>query len=162
MNKVLTMIVMLLCATTVQASDFTAWLYGEDDLVGLRLGKMVDDNVEIGILSQWYAQDEAPNILGAYGCFHFDEPVEIANPIPIEWLPEVFEAKPYLGAQVSIDFRKLIGETDGMRRSMVGPIAGIVVQEVLVIEYSYSAFSDNLDNVLDDNHSITIGLRMQF
>ena len=162
MKYVMMLIVVLLVAGTTQANDLSVWLLGEDDLVGARIGYMVDDNVEVGVLSQWYPQDEAPNILGAFGVYHFDEPVEIKNPIPLEWLPETFLAKPYIGAQVSIDFRKLIGETDGMRRSMVGPIAGIVVQEVLVIEYSYSAFGDGLDKVLDDNHQISIGLRIPF
>jgi len=156
------LLIVLLVAGTCQAKDFALWTYGEDDLVGARVGCMIDDNVEFGVLSLWYPQDEAPNILGAYSCYHFDEPVMIDNPIPLEWLPEIFEAKPYIGAQVSIDFRKLIGETDGMRRSMVGPIAGIIVQEVLVVEYSYSAFGDALGTVLNDQHKISIGFRIPF
>ena len=162
MKKLMMLIVILLVVGTAQANDLTVWLLGEDDLVGARVGCMIDEHVEVGVLSHWYPQDEAPNILGAFGVYHFDEPVEIPNPIPLEWLPETFLAKPYIGAQVSIDFRKLIGETDGMRRSMVGPIAGILVQQILVIEYSYSAFGDGLDNVLDDNHTASFGMRIPF
>jgi len=162
MKNVWMLLIVLLVAANCQASDMTVWFYGEDDLIGARVGYMVDDNVEVGILSQWYPQDEAPNILGAFGCYHFDDPVEITNPLPVDWLPETFVAKPYIGAQVSIDFRKLIGELDGQRRSMVGPIAGVIVQEILVLEYSYSAFGDALDKVLDDNHKFSVGLRMPF
>ena len=155
----------VLCLTGITfAGDTTFWALGEQSLIEpsdgilLRLGYEAD-NKEVGIQTNYFpsVEPEMPEIYGFYGLVFLSEPVEVNNPISIEFLPEKVSADVYFGGQVTMDF----GEDDV--GSYSGLLAGAIINETLVIEYQYNRLGDELAIALEpDSHSVFLGLRVKF
>lgn len=149
------MIVLLVVAPA--KADLTTWIFGEGDAVTARVGMTLDpNNVEIGIASTWHPTSEAPQIYTVYGLYMFDQVVPFRQPLPVDFLPETLEAQPYIIGTVGIDLE------NEDRRGLASLGAGVIVQQVLVIEYSFQAVSDYLEESMADTHKVSFGLRWQF
>lgn len=144
------LLVLLICIPA-RAKSLSAWLWGDDESLGARVGYKLTDSVEAGVSFVWWPNDESPRVFGAYGVYHFPELVSFNNPLMLDFLPDNISGRPYLGAKV--DLNRTSNST------FVSPIAGIVFQEVLFIEYQFRAFGDqNIEGA--DN--IIFGLRIKF
>lgn len=152
MRTLISILIVLLVAAMAQA-DMTTWLLGETDIdsdqgmIQARVGYLHND-VEVGLSST-----APPQVYGAYGLYHLGDVVDVNLPIPYAG---ILKAKPYVGAQLSVDFG---GDGD---EAFAGPIAGLVIQEVMVLEYQYRLYDDVLEGLLTDEHRVLFGLRVQF
>jgi hypothetical protein len=169
MKKVMvTMLMVLMLSATAYAGDLNVWLYGVQNMVvdtdgqetiGLRLGTTLgeENNLEVGVASQLYVGDsgvDLPQVWTAYGLYYLPYEVTVPQPIPLEWLPKELTGKPYLGAQVGMDF-----DADGV---VSGPLAGIIIQKIMFVEYQYANYSGQLGDALDDEHKVLFGLKWSF
>ena len=162
MKKLLFVLIMLFCATLTYAGGANLWLYGDRELladepeesIGARLGYRFGDTEqwEIGLQSQWYPsrQTDLPQNFAVYGLYTFPDPIIFPQPIPVEWLPSEIEAKAYFGAQIGVNF-----DGDGV---ISGPLAGIVLQDIIFVEYQYANYSGDL-STLSNEHKVIFGLR---
>ena len=156
MKNLITLLIILLVAGLAQA-DMTAWVMGENNTITARVGMTLDpNNIEIGAQTTWYPDDDTPQIYGVYGIFVFDQSVSFRQPIPVEWLPETLEAKPYIGGLVTVDVRQ------DDRRTLYGPVAGVIIKEIMVIEYAYHYVDDQLQDYMKDESRVSFGLRFKF
>uniref|UniRef100_A0A6M3JQA0 Outer membrane protein beta-barrel domain-containing protein n=1 Tax=viral metagenome TaxID=1070528 RepID=A0A6M3JQA0_9ZZZZ len=167
MKKVMMLIVLMLSATA-WAGNLNVWLYGVENIIvdsdsqealGLRVGLTVGEekNLEIGIASEFYVGDngtDLPQVWSAYGLYYLPNDITVPQPIPLDWLPTELTARPYLGAQVGMDF-----DADGV---ISGPLAGVIIQKVFFAEYRYANYSGQLGNTLDDEHKLLFGLKWNF
>ena len=164
MKRVIALLLILACTSMVSASDLAFWAIGEQTLVEpadglmLRLGYEMDQT-EVGIQTLFVpsAEPDVPDVFGIYSVFHLPDPIEVPNPIPLDWLPEKLTASIYLGGQISVDFAN---NDDG---AFKGLIAGMLINNNLVIEYQYNRFGDQLAYMIDpDSHQLYFGLRIPF
>lgn len=149
----LKILIVLLMAGVSQAKNWNAWLIGDNDSVTARLGYDVNANIEFGGELTWLDKDSMCGTTGIYGIYKFPDAVQIPNPIPLDFLPKTLTASPYLGAQVGIDILN--------RGSFVGPVAGVVIQNVLTIEWQYLGANFQFDPV-DNEQRILLGLNFRF
>jgi len=158
MKKILIAILLLVFATSVQASDpnlsLTTWIFGNDENIGARVGYEVSENAEVGVVSYWWPEEDAPQVWGIYGIYFFPDLIEIRNPIPVSFLPETFEGKGYSGMQVGVNF-----DNDA---SFASPLAGVLFNEIFFLEYQYRAYDNKLEETLNDEHIFMIGLRFKW
>lgn len=145
---ILVMALCLLFVASTQA-DVRVWLYGGDDLqmaevqdVSLRIGYIHED-VEIGLSSTWWKLTEEPQVYGLYALYHLPAEVNIPTLIPVDWLPAEVKARPYFGAQVSLDF-----VDDGRT---IGPVAGLIIQNIIFTELQYLTYDGDVGNVADED-----------
>ena len=152
------------CATA-KADGLNVWLGADSDSVstqpersltarvGYRFG--AGDPYEVGVAAIWLPSSEVrvPQTWTIYGLYQVGLPVIIENPLPLEWLPKTFQAQSYIGAQVGLDFYN-----NGV---ITGPVAGLVIEKILVVEYQYQYFTERLANDLRDNeHKLFFGLKI--
>ncbi len=162
MRALITILIVLLSFSSVHAEGLTAWIYSGVDYdnkgneVAARIG-YVKGAIELGGLSQWYPSDKPPQVFGIYGLYLFEDAITIPQILPLSWLPETLTATPYIGGQVTVDFA--FPDTDG---TMVGPIAGVEIQGIIVVEYQYRNYSDKLGDYLDNEHRVMFGIRHAF
>jgi hypothetical protein len=154
MKKWLTTIcAIVLMAGVAQAKDFNAWLLGDSDSLTARLGYDITPNVEVGGEVAWLNLDEVPGNAGIYGIYKFPDAVNVPNPLPLEWLPKTLMAMPYLGMQVGVDILN--------KGTFVGPIAGLVIQDIIVVEYEYLMTDFQLGQ-MNNEHRVSMGLCIRF
>ena len=155
--------VLLIFAGTAGADGLRFWSLGEqtlvepDDGILLRLGYQSGE-IEAGIESTFFpeVENDVSDIWGVYGVFHIAEILKVQNPIALEFLPETLEANAYMGGHITMDF----GEDDpGSVRGLIG---GIIINDILVIEYQWNDYNDELDLPSLDDQSIYLGLRIEF
>ncbi|MHC4207357.1 MAG: hypothetical protein ACYSTT_22100 [Planctomycetota bacterium] len=158
MKRIIVFLVLVLALAVPARAELSAWLLTDNEVVGARVG-YVNNNIEVGGLSYWWYDTEPmepPQVFGAYGAYHFPDLIEVANPIPVDWLPATLHASPYLGMQIGIN-------CDREKRDFIGPIAGLLLQDLLVIEYQYREYSDALEAALGSGeHVVMAGIRIKF
>ena len=158
MKKLFILTVILACCQIASAEGLTTWIFGgagdgPTNEVFARVG-YEKGSLEIGGTVCFWPNYSPPTVYGVYAIGKLDNLVQIPNPLPIEWLPETIGATPYLGGQVSVDFED--------RGSMIGPVAGVILQEVLTIEYQYRNYGQSLGDIMADEHRVLFGLRYAF
>lgn len=127
----------------------TTWLLADDDSRQVRVGWQDEEvGIEAGITGFWL--EDEPQIYGVYGVWHVPGPVNIPNFFGIG--PETLEAYPYVGAQVTA----AIDSDD--KGDLYGPIAGLLIQNIVVIEWQYRIVDNVLEGPLDDEHKVVFGL----
>lgn len=142
---------------SVPLKRWSVWAMAESDLTTAQLGYMLTPHVEVGALGTWRDDREQPgDIFGIYGVYHFDYAVEIPQFIPLQGLPDTLTAKPFVGVEITLDVQN---EGD---RTMAGPSAGFIVQDLLVLKYTYRMASSKLAEVQNDEHRFGIGLNFRF
>jgi len=131
-------------------ADITSWLWADNDALGLRLGSEISENIEVGLSTLWLPDREEPEIWGLYALYHLPEIVNVPNPILVDFLPETITGAPYLGGKLDIDFND--DSTD------ISPVAGIVLMDVLFIEYQF----ESIDRESRQESKLLFGIRIEF
>jgi len=158
MKKLLVLLVVLACCQIAHAEGLTTWLFGgagdaENNEVFARIG-YEKGPIELGAESCWWPNYDPPQVWGVYGLWKFPDAVSFPNPLPLNWLPETFTATPYVGGQISVEIED--------RSSMVGPVAGVILQDIITVEYQYRNYGQLLGEFLEDEHRVMFGLRYAF
>jgi hypothetical protein len=143
MKRLMAILIVLLVAATAQA-DITAWLMGtpadldnENAEYLLRVG-LAEGETEFGIQSNYVGLEGAGQWYGAYGLVFVGDGA-------------------YIGYSASI-----IDAEDG---GAYGPVAGLIYEEILVIEYQYRDYTGPLSRQMPDSndaHKVYAGLRLCF
>ncbi len=156
MKKLILIVVLMLAFCGVARADVTAWFLFDRDTAGVRLG-YAHDQIEVGLWGAWRPDPkQPPNIFGVYSLYEF-QPVEVANPIPVEWLPARLSGKPYLGAYLSVDFEQ------DQTRALGGPMVGLLIQDVLAIELRFQLVNDQLEqDFANQQYILAIGPKIRF
>lgn len=137
---------------------FAAWLYGDAEVLGARLGARLTENNEIGVLAEIYpnTRDQDSEVYGLYGVYHFDDTVKFTNPFNQN---ELIEGQPYIGVQTSFgdkfndQFSPFTGFTFNLSNKSKKEDGG------LFIEYAYDSFDNRSAN---DEHILRLGMRIKF
>jgi len=140
-------VVLLLCLAGCES----AWVWGDNEAVGARIGTYVTENNEAGLSMLWWPDDNEPRVLGLYGVHHFPGLVEFRNPLIVDFLPETIEGRTYLGAKLDVNF-----DTED---TSIDPVAGIVFEDIIFLEYQFQSFSQDSSSM---SSKILFGLRMDF
>lgn len=155
MKKIIVVMFVLLMAVSAYAKDLNCWVLGDDSSITARLGYSIDPNIEVGVSANWFAVDDAPQVFGAYGLYKWADMVTIDNPIPLDFLPKELHGTPYLGIQAGLNLNN--------KGTFVGPVAGIIIEKVLVIEYQYKTnFGAQLADSDIERSKVVLGFRFQF
>ena len=151
--NVVVMSVLLLCllAGCSEDNSMSAWAWGDSGAIGARVGTKVTENNEAGLSMVWWPDDSEPRVLGLYGVHHFPDPVEFRNPLMLDFLPETLEARAYIGGKLDVNL-----DTDD---TSIGPVAGVIFEDILFIEYRFQSFSQNTNSVSSE---VLLGLRIEF
>ena len=153
----LTITVMLLVAAPTFASDFCIWTLADSDSITGRVGYALNDNIEGGVESTWRNDSDEPGqIWGVFGVYKAPELIKFDQIFSNDWIPSLI-GTPYVGASMSVDFANESGD-----RTLVGPLAGIILQDILIVEYFYMFPSDDLGGLLDEGYVLRIGLHFEF
>lgn len=159
----MSILIVALLAVGVQADGLNVWLGGDSQSAGTSVDRSLAARVgyrfgegepyEIGVGCLWWPSEQMgpPSTYTIYGLYQVGLPIIVPNPIKLDWLPETLTAQPYIGAQVGLDFYN-----GGV---MTGPIAGLIIEKIIVIEYQYQRFTEALANDLDNEHKLFFGLR---
>jgi len=135
MRKWIVLVAMLLLAGCGQNSF---WAYGDDDALGVRVGMEVAENVEAGISSMWWPDNDGDSqMYGGYAIYHLP-----ADPNGI--------LGTYVGAQTPLRDNYY---------NKVAPIAGIVFDEIFFLEYQYKSWESKESQEED---KIVFGIRLPF
>lgn len=111
------------------------WAYGDDDALGVRVGTEVAENIEVGVSSMWWPEDDGDTQLyGAYAIYY----------IPGETISA------YVGAQTPFN---------NTYYDKVAPVVGIVFDEIFFTEYQYKNW-DAKESQEEDK--IVFGVRLKF
>ena len=150
---VLVVVTLLLCVP-VQAKSLRAWIWGDEGVVGARLGQLVTENNEVGLSISVWPGDSNRGVdvesVGIYGMRHF-APIEMRNPLMLDFLPETIEGRPYFGGKFDLNCK------GGGNPVMV--IAGIIFEDILFLEYHFPSFSFDSTSM---SSKILIGIRIKF
>jgi len=149
--QIVLVVVLLLCLPGCISNSTSAWAWGDEGAIGARVGTKVTENNEAGLSMLCWPDDDEPRVLGLYGVHHFAEPVEFRNPLMLEFLPETLEAKTYIGGKLDVNL-----DTDS---SSVGPIAGVIFEDIIFLEYQFQSFDQGSSSV---SSKILFGVRAEF
>ena len=153
--KKLIVVLVLILGSVCQANGkkLSAWLLGNDTSLGARLGYCLTDKTEIGAECVWLKENEVPQTWAAYGLYKLPDTVKFPNPLPLEFLPKEFTATPYIGIETGLTLDK--------QGTFICPIAGLVIEKILVIEYFYVS-SDFQLKAANQNQGVRIGFTFSF
>jgi hypothetical protein len=156
MKRTLLIVALLLMLCGIVRADMTVWGLYDRDTAGARIG-YVNKNIELGLFGAWRPDPkQPPNLFGIYSLYEFDA-VEVANLIPIDWLPATLSGKPYIGGFLTIDFER------DQARALGGPMVGLLLQDVLAIELRYQLVNDQLEqNFQNQQYVLSIGPKFRF
>ncbi len=116
MIKTMTMLVCLLLIVSGCGNE-SLWVYGDDDALGVRVGTEIRKNVEIGVSTiYWPENDNDTQLYGAYALLH----------VPGETIST------YIGAQTPLN---------NTYYDQVAPVVGVVFDEIFFTEYQYRNWS---------------------
>jgi hypothetical protein len=124
------------CSESEKSSS--VWLFGDDDALGVRIGTEVAENIEVGVSSvYWPDDDNDTQLYGAYALYHLpsnDEDVICT----------------YVGAQTPLN---------NTYYSQVAPVVGIVFDEIFFTEYQYKNWDAK---EAQEEDKIVFGIRIRF
>lgn len=132
-------LVILLCLLVVGGcGNESLWVFGDNDALGVRVGTEVAENVEVGVSSVWWPEnDNDTQLYGAYALYHLpsnDEDIVCT----------------YVGAQTPLN---------NTYYNQVAPVVGIVYDEIFFTEYQYRNWSDK---AAQEEDKIVFGIRLKF
>jgi hypothetical protein len=152
MKKVMLIMVSMLLFVATANAELTGWLLGvpaydtekfEQGIV--RAGYLADSGLETGLSSTWWKDVELDQAFGLYTILHMAEESVGGKTI-----------QPYIGSEFCLKV------FDGDNADYVQPIAGCVIDEILVIEYGYRIMADEFAKDMNDQHEFRIGFRLKF
>ena len=126
-------VTILLCLLAISlagcTSPTTVMVWDEEDnAIGVRVGKYLTEDNEMGGSFKLRDDDSKVSELGIYAIHHFPELVEFRNPFVLDFLPETFRGSPYIGAKADYNLDTHNGRID--------PIAGIIFEDTIYFEQS--------------------------
>jgi hypothetical protein len=125
----------LLAVSLAGCGQSSFWAYGDNDALGIRAGTKIDENVELGVASLWWPQDDGDSqAYGAYALYHLP-----GDPVGA-----------YVGAQTDIS-----SEFD----EYISPVAGVMFDEIFFTEYQYKSFENK---AAQEEDKIVFGVRLKF
>lgn len=125
----------LLAISLAGCGQNSFWAYGDDDALGVRVGTKMAENVEVGVSSMWWPDDDGDTQLyGAYALLH----------IPGETVST------YIGAQTPLN---------NAYYDQIAPVAGIIFDEIFFIEYQYKNWESKESQEED---KIVFGVKIPF
>jgi len=154
MKKLLIVMLVFCLGGVAQGKDWSTWTFSDGDAICGRMGYRLSENVEAGASMYWLPPSDGPRIWGVYGLYEWPDIITVPNPINFDFLPDELNAQTYLGAQLAVDIDS--GDIFG------GPIAGLVFQDILFLEYQLGLVDGKFDYDLDDEHKIVAGLKIRF
>lgn len=164
MKTLILTVALMLCLVGTARADVTAWGLYDVDTVGARVGIEKNGN-EVGLYGAWRPDpDQPPSMFGIYGLHNFGT-IDVNSPIPVEWLPKVWTATPYVGGYVTIDFAEYLAlpEETQNRRMVGGPMIGLKFFDVLATELRYQLVDGPLEASFENQQFIfAIGLYKRF
>lgn len=107
------------------------WVWGDGEVVGARVGSMITENNEAGIMLEKQMEDCESVIGGIYAVRYFPA-AKFRNPFIMESLPATIEGRPYIGGKLDIDLEA--------NNSIVSPVIGTVFEDVFFVEYQLRAY----------------------
>lgn len=117
----------ILFCMPASGKNLNAWLVGGyDDTLTARLLYDVTPNISVGPELTFLDLENLPGNAGLCALYKFPDAVQIPNPTGIG--PKEVSGTPYIGARAGIDVLNDSGTYSGL-------IAGMVIQDVVVIEY---------------------------
>lgn len=138
MKKVMGILLCLLAISLVGCESekkSSLWILGDDDALGVRIGTEVAENVEVGVSSVWWPEDDGDSQLyGAYAFLH--QPGETIST--------------YIGVQTPLN---------NTYYDRIAPVAGIVFDEIFFTEYQYKNWESKQSQEED---KIVFGVRIKF
>lgn len=114
------------------------WAYGDDDALGVRVGTELAENVEVGVSSMWWPENDGDSqMFGGYAIYHLSN--DPNAPLGA-----------YVGAQTPLN---------NTYYDQVAPIAGVVFDEIFFLEYQYKSWESKESQEED---KIVFGVRIPF
>lgn len=151
--KMVVFALVLSMAGCVEAKNLSAWLLGDTDSLMARVGYNTTTNTEVGLEAAWFELDGTPGNAGIYGIYKWPDLITVPNPLPFDFLPKEVTGKVYGGVQMGIDILN--------RGTFVGPIAGMIIQDIIIVEYQYISADFKLGQI-DGEQKIILGMRFEF
>lgn len=123
----------------------------DDETFVARSGVECMENVDVGITSHWKPESSQPEAVGIYATY--DSPDFIIVDNPFGWGPDGVEATGYVGLQLGANIED--------KTVFVGPITGLRVFNIFVMEYQKCSYGDKL-RVGDDPDKVLFGLKLVY
>lgn len=156
MKRILiTIVAISLMASVTQAKNLSAWLVGGyDNTLTARVLYDLNPNISVGGEVSFFKLDDLPGNAGLCGIYKFPDAVSVPNPFPVG--PATLTGTPYAGARAGVDITNS-GTYSGL-------LAGIIVQDVIVVEYWMNTNTDfKLSGVdADSEQMVFAGLVIPF
>ncbi len=138
MKTVTTMLMCLLAISLAGCGNESVWVFGDDDALGVRVGTEVAENIEVGVSSVYWPEDDGDTQLyGAYAFYHLpssDEDIVCT----------------YIGAQTPLN---------NTYYDQVAPVVGVVFDEIFFTEYQYKNWGAK---EAQEEDKIVFGVRLKF
>ncbi len=128
---VLVALALLLLLPGCAEDTMRTWVWGSNEVVGARVGSLVTENNEAGIMLEKQIEDCELVTGGAYAIHYFPE-AEFGNPLSFEFLPRIIRGRPFMGGELSID--------PDANTSVVSPLVGIIFEESFFLDYQPQAY----------------------
>lgn len=133
-------LVLFLAVGCEEEQQANAWIFDAgQDIIGFRLGVPVTENNEVGISTLLWTGNSQHDMdivaYGLYGLHHFPYETEFRNPLIADFLPETLTGRLYIGAKLDVN--------QYTNESAVAPVAGIVFEDILFLEYQFESFNED-------------------
>ena len=129
----LCLLILIVAGCESEKSSF--WAYGDNDALGVRVGTEVAENIELGVSSvYWPDDDNDTQLYGAYVMLH--QPGETIST--------------YVGAQTPLN---------NTYYDQVAPVVGVVFDEIFFTEYQYRNWDAK---EAQEEDKIVFGVRLRF
>ncbi len=130
-----TMTILLCLLVIAGCGNESLWVFGDDDALGVRVGTEIRKNVEIGVSSVWWPEDDGDTQLyGAYALLH--QPGETIST--------------YIGAQTP---------ANNTYYDQVAPVVGVVFDEIFFAEFQYRNW---IAKEAQEEDKVVFGVRLRF
>ncbi len=154
MKRFLTILMCLLAVSLLagcsEGQRGVAWVGGDNEASFVRLGAMVTENNEVGVLSNYYPNERNDSQgFGIYAVHHIPGEFEIPNPITGEPIMAVCS---YIGVQTTFDDNY---------DDQLSAFTGVEFWDIFFAEVQFDAY-DNKASVRDDEVRGVLGARIKF
>ncbi len=129
-------VTILMCLLVIAGcGNESLWVFGDDDALGVRVGTEIRKNVEIGVSTiYWPENDNDTQLYGAYALLH----------VPGDTIST------YIGAQTPLN---------NTYYDQVAPVVGVVFDEIFFTEYQYKNWDSK---EAQEEDKIVFGIRLKF
>ena len=157
MKTLAVLLMTVVLVAPVSASDLCLWTLADSEEGPVRIGYSLGESIEAGIEGSFRFDSEKPGqIWGIFGVYKSPTTFSFEDFFTNDWVPSL-TAQPYVGVSMSVDFDSLDDN-----RSRIGPLAGVILNDLLVVEYFYQVVNDDFTAYLSDGYKLRFGLHIEF